>query len=521
MAEHSSNMFVNTCPACERQERYLDEVNSQRNDSLREQRILQEQQEKQQQEQEWAEDERAEALVAAQKDAAEKVAAAQKKVADEIKKTRETDTFFKQREYAEKGDCNAQYYIGGAFENGVGTEKDIDAAISWWRKAENNGSWDAGKKLRGIYSDRLEKANSGNDNAINFIIWAFENGVGTKQDTVAATAWTNKFERLKEERAKALAEAAAAEQAAADEKRRQELEWATNLKLADSGNSDAQFYIGSRSDSPHKEKYLRKAAEQGHPDAQLNLANLLSDMIRVRTEKEGAADWDIFERIKEIDEAIYWYRKCSHNFPSTLYVIETAEESLRKRIIAFIDYCKWILKKRKKESLNPEYNYGSESYTYVLMLCTFYISPIFIFYLRVIFQARHDLTDLYSKIYVYVPGVNLFLGTDYKYPTGLNRKHFSWFTASESWLSPFAWTRTEYSTWVSWFYHNLNIYGVLERCWPFCIGVVLAVLFSYWVTKIVAWQIEPNTVDWKKKLSTATNAYVARYPNLPKPSSLP
>ena len=301
----SADSLWGSCPACQRQERLLDELNSQR----REQEILQQQQQQQQLEQEWAEDDRAEALVAAQKDAAEKVAAAQKEVAAEIKKTRETDTFFKQREYAEKGDCNAQNYIGCAFENGVGTKKNIDAAISWWRKAENNGSAEAGKKLQGIYSDKLEKANKGDDKAINFIIWAFENGVGTKQDTVAAAAWTNKFERLKEERAKALAkalaEAAAAKQAAADEKRRQELEWATNLKLADDGNSDARFYIGSRSKSPQKEKYLRQAAEQGHPDAQLHLAQWLFG--KFLGKKYGLDDTSLL--IHDADETIGWYKK--------------------------------------------------------------------------------------------------------------------------------------------------------------------------------------------------------------------
>lgn len=266
------------CPACLRQER------------------LRQQQQQQQQEQIWAEKKSAEKVAAAQ----EEVAYAQKQVAYEIKKTRETDTFFKQREYAEKGDCNAQNYIGCAFENGVGTKQDIEAAIGWWRKAEKNGSAEAGEKLQGIYSDTLEKANKGDDKAINFIIWAFENGVGTKQDIVAAAAWTNKFEKIKEERAKALA-AAAAE---ADEKRRQELEWATNLKLADSGNSDAQFYIGSRKDSPQK-KYLRQAAEQGHPAAQLLLAQTLSSDLH--KQKYGLDDTS--RLIHDADESIDWYKK--------------------------------------------------------------------------------------------------------------------------------------------------------------------------------------------------------------------
>lgn len=195
------------CPACQRQDRYLDEVNSQRIESLKEQRILQQQ------------------LIEQEKE----VVAAQKAVADEIQETRETDTFFKQREYAEKGDCIAQDYIGWAFENGVGTEKDIDAAMSWWRKAVKNGSAKAGGKL----------------------------------------------------------------------------EWYTKLELADGGNSDAQFYIGSRSKSPQKEKYLRQAAEQGHPAAQLLLAQMLSSNLH---EQRYGLD-DTSRLIHDADESIDWYKK--------------------------------------------------------------------------------------------------------------------------------------------------------------------------------------------------------------------
>jgi len=362
MAEDSINMFVNTCPACERQERYFNELNSQRADSLREQRILQEQQEEQQQEQEREEDERAEALVAAQKE-----------VADEIKKTRETDTFFKQREYAEKGDCIAQNYIGWAFENGIGTKQDINAAISWWRKAEKNGSADAGEKLQSMYFKWLKEANEGDDNAAVWLVWALENGVGTKQDINAAANWTKKIQEKKEKRAKVLAEAAAAEaaakhaeaaakhaeaaakHAAADKKRRQELEWATNLKLADDGNSDAQFYIGSRSNSPHKENYLRKAAEQGHPAAQLLLAQWLSNEFLGK--KYGLDDTSLsippiklLVVIHDADKIIGWYKKykSSHQDYNITENIKKIEAHLADVLLKNINKTKEDIKNAKE-----------------------------------------------------------------------------------------------------------------------------------------------------------------------------
>ena len=527
MAEHSSNMFVNTCPACERQERYLDEVNSQRNDSLREQRILQEQQEQQQREQEWAEDERAEALVAAQKNAAEKVAvaqekvaAAQKKVADEIKKTRETDTFFKQREYAEKGDCNAQYYIGCAFENGVGTEKDIDAAISWWRKAENNGSAEAGKKLQGIYSEKLEKANKGDDKAINFIIWAFENGVGTKQDTVAAAAWTNKFERLKKDRAKALEEAALAEQAAADKKRRQQLEWATNVNLADSGNSDAQFYIGSRSDNSQKEKYLRKAAEQGHPDAQLHLAQWLFG--KFLGKKYGLDDTSLL--IHDADETIFWYKKykSSHDDYNITENIDKIEANLADILLKNINEIKENIKKAKKSFESQEKNWPWYwiAFTVVLFL---YILPIVIFYMRAIFTARplEYLIDIFRHTNIYIPYLNYF----HEWTRGSLIPGLGLFFL----LIPFKFydeddNDTKFLPYIGIFLALGCFLGSdWATFWWSLGGYALAGALTYALVTSLFLRAQPkfSCPSLAETHSKLENAYVLRYPNLPKPSSLP
>ena len=235
------------CPACQRQDRYLDEVNSQRIESLKEQSILQQQ------------------LIEQEKE----VVAAQKAVADEIQETRETDTFFKQREYAEKGDCIAQDYIGWAFENGVGTEKDIDAAMSWWRKAVKNGSAKAGGKL----------------------------------------------------------------------------EWYTKLELADGGNSDAQFYIGSRSKSPQKEKYLRQAAEQGHPDAQLHLAQWLFG--KFLGKKYGLDDTSLL--IQDADETISWYKKykSSHDDYNITENINKIEANLSDILLKHINETKEDIKNAK------------------------------------------------------------------------------------------------------------------------------------------------------------------------------
>ena len=48
---------------------------------------------------------------------------------------------------AKLGDSSAQYKLGRAFENGDGVEKDIDIAISWYKKSAANGNQSAKSKL--------------------------------------------------------------------------------------------------------------------------------------------------------------------------------------------------------------------------------------------------------------------------------------------------------------------------------------------------------------------------------------
>ncbi len=41
---------------------------------------------------------------------------------------------------AEKGDADAMFIVGRCYQDGVGTEKDMDKALSWIKKAADKGN---------------------------------------------------------------------------------------------------------------------------------------------------------------------------------------------------------------------------------------------------------------------------------------------------------------------------------------------------------------------------------------------
>ena len=55
------------------------------------------------------------------------------------------------RECAEQGDRIAQFKLGMAFILGKGVEKDIETAVFWLHKSDNQGYEDAGKVLEMLH----------------------------------------------------------------------------------------------------------------------------------------------------------------------------------------------------------------------------------------------------------------------------------------------------------------------------------------------------------------------------------
>ena len=55
-----------------------------------------------------------------------------------------------QLKLAERGNVKAQFILGEMYENGRGTEKNINLAISWYQKAKKNGHGKAAKRITSI-----------------------------------------------------------------------------------------------------------------------------------------------------------------------------------------------------------------------------------------------------------------------------------------------------------------------------------------------------------------------------------
>ena len=72
---------------------------------------------------------------------------------------------------AEKGDADAQYFLGWAYYKGFGIKADAKQSLYWLTKAANNGSARAMDKLGTIYSNGL---------------------LDQKVDKVAARQWSQK-----------------------------------------------------------------------------------------------------------------------------------------------------------------------------------------------------------------------------------------------------------------------------------------------------------------------------------------
>jgi hypothetical protein len=110
------------------------------------------------------------------------------------------------RSTAIRGDLTAQGKIGYAYEYGKGTEKDLEQAVTWYRKAALQGSaygqynlGDMYEHGKGVKKDLQraarwyrKAAEQGDSSAQYRLAIAYEEGKGTKKDLDEAVAWYRK-----------------------------------------------------------------------------------------------------------------------------------------------------------------------------------------------------------------------------------------------------------------------------------------------------------------------------------------
>jgi len=197
----------------------------------------------------------------------------------ERKKYEEAASWF--RGSAEKGDVNAQCYLGYLYANGIGVEKSYIEAVNWYTKAAEQGDALAQNNLGSMYREgkgvqknideaaRWFRVAAGQGHVLaqyNLAIM-YQIGAGVKQDEAEAVKWYR--------------------------------------EAANQGLPQAQYSLGNmyRMGNGVKEKdereaiiWFKKAAEQGLADAQYNLGYMYFNGCGVE---------------KDVDEAVKWLNKAA------------------------------------------------------------------------------------------------------------------------------------------------------------------------------------------------------------------
>lgn len=107
---------------------------------------------------------------------------------------------------AEQGEPYAQYELALCCFDGIGTEKNVEAAMDWFRKSAEQGKAGAQNKLGDIYFNGLiveksyteavkwyrEAAKKGNSDAQYNLGKCYLNGYGVKKNSIQALEWFNK-----------------------------------------------------------------------------------------------------------------------------------------------------------------------------------------------------------------------------------------------------------------------------------------------------------------------------------------
>jgi TPR repeat protein len=179
------------------------------------------------------------------------------------------------KEFAEKGNAQAQYYLGDCYNLGVGVVTNRTAAVKWWRKAAEQGYVSAQYNVGASYvsGDGVETnlaeaakwfrkaADQGHAEAQFNVGISYAKGVGVTKDRVEAVKW-----------------------------------W---QKSADQGYTEAQFNVGEayasgdgvETNLAEAAKWFRKAAEQNHALAQNALGASFANGDGVRKDYVEAYKW--------------------------------------------------------------------------------------------------------------------------------------------------------------------------------------------------------------------------------------
>ena len=203
--------------------------------------------------------------------------------------------FERLKEKAERGDADAQVFIGNSYANGLGVEKDIGQAMSWYRKAAMQGH-----------------AQTQCDIGVRYLY-----GMGVAKDEIEAYAYFALAATSNEQASKNLA--FLQNQLSGDNrllglKRKKELqdEMAANRagKVVGGGQAERLGYQLSQSNSAPSEEKLRKDSEDDRAKAEGYRTKAEAGDARAQYFL-GYSYFNGRGVAKDVDESFKWYRKAA------------------------------------------------------------------------------------------------------------------------------------------------------------------------------------------------------------------
>jgi len=212
---------------------------------------------------------------------------------------------------ADQGNVEAQYDLGWMYYEGLGTERNIENALLWYKKAGEKKVLKAQLNLAAIYSkgvdvvqDYVEAAKwwrmaayNGDVDAQIQLALLYTNGQGVKQDGVKAIKWYQKAAEQGNASAQYNLGEIYAKGKGVPKDVAKAVDW--YQKAAEQGDANAQFRVGAMYDEgsgvpkdiTKSVEWVQKAAAQGHAGAQLSLGMYYAKGQDVPKDMAKAVEW--------------------------------------------------------------------------------------------------------------------------------------------------------------------------------------------------------------------------------------
>jgi TPR repeat protein len=294
------------------------------------------------------------------------------------------------RKAAEQGHAGAQYWLGLCYEKGQGVSKDFAEAAKWYRKAAEQGNvyaqFNLGRcyeKGQGVSKDLAEAAKwyrkaaeQGHAEAQYNLGFCYEFGKGVTQDYTEAVKWYRK----------------AAEQGHSEAKRCVNALLRANPNLStppppnpqNPTDPEAQYQLGKHcydmKNYADAVKWLRKAADQMHAEAQCRLGQCYENGTGTIIDRKEAAEWYRKAAMQDHAEAQFrlgscyhwgkgitqhyieaakWYRKAAEQGQvEAQYCIGNFYYSGQGVLTNYAEAVKWYRKAAEQGNANAQYRLG-------------------------------------------------------------------------------------------------------------------------------------------------------------------